>query len=62
MPRKSEEELSKHTLNLYAGDYAQLQQLYPEIGAGVIIRRLVRQYLEQIDAAPSQTPTTPVSI
>lgn len=41
--------LTKHTLNLYNGDYAQLQDLYPDIGAGPIIRRLIRKHLEAME-------------
>lgn len=42
-------ELSKHTLNLFPGDYAKLQEFYPDLGAATIIRRLVRQFVEQIE-------------
>ena len=45
---KGETELQKHTLNLYPGDYAKLQELYPDIGAATIIRRSVHRYIEQI--------------
>lgn len=45
-----DEELQKHTLNLYAGDYEELQSHYPDVGAGPVIRRLVRAYLSQINA------------
>lgn len=43
------EELQKHTLNLYAGDYAKLQALYPDTGAGAIIRRLIHKFLERVE-------------
>jgi hypothetical protein len=42
-------ELSKHTLNLFPGDYAKLQDLYPDIGAATIIRRIVRAFITQIE-------------
>lgn len=42
-------ELQKHTLNLFPGDYAKLQQFYPDIGAATIIRRIVRKFVEQIE-------------
>ena len=45
-----DEELQKHTLNLYAGDYAKLQQFYPDTGAAVIIRKLVRWQVSQIES------------
>lgn len=41
-------ELQKHTLNLFAGDYEELQLMYPDVGAGPIIRRLVREYLAKV--------------
>ena len=42
-------ELQKHTLNLCPGDYAKLQQFYPDIGAAVIIRRAVHALVQQIE-------------
>jgi hypothetical protein len=42
-------DLSKHTMNLYPGDYAKLQDLYPDIGAATIIRRIVRAFITQIE-------------
>ena len=50
MRNDEEDGLSKHTLNLYPGDYAKLRELYPDVGAGAIIRRLVRKYIEQVEA------------
>jgi len=48
MPKNSDGDLQKHTLNLRAGDYAVLQEHYPDIGAAVIIRRIVHKFVEQI--------------
>ncbi len=51
-------ELRKHTLLLYDGDYLRIQELFPEIGAAVIIRKLIRSYLEKIaegDTVPTLT-------
>lgn len=47
---KADEELTKHTLNLFAGDYEELRSFYPDVGAGAVIRRIVRKYIEQIKA------------
>ena len=47
---KADEELTKHTLNLFLGDYEKLRELYPDVGAGAIIRRIVRRYIEQVEA------------
>lgn len=44
------ESLHKHTLNLYEGDYARLQSYYPEVGAGVVIRKIIRKHLEVLDS------------
>ncbi len=41
-----DDELQKHTLNLFEGDYEKLRELYPDIGAGAVIRRIVRRYIE----------------
>lgn len=45
----------KHTLNLYEGDFARLQELYPETGASIVIRTLVRKHIEE------KTPKVDVS-
>jgi hypothetical protein len=42
-------DLSKHTLNLFPGDYAKLQQFYPDIGAATIIRRIVRTFINRVE-------------
>lgn len=47
--RKIKEELQKHTLMLFAGDFARLQELNPDVGAAHIIRTLIRTYLQKID-------------
>lgn len=51
MPKKSDEDLTKHTLNLFAGDYAKLQSLFPDVGAGVVIRKVVRDFLSKIEGS-----------
>jgi hypothetical protein len=56
MPR-AETELQKHTLNLFPGDYAKLQQHYPDIGAATIIRRIVKRFVEQIEASGDSAPS-----
>lgn len=45
----SKADLQKHTLNLFPGDYARLQDLYPDLGAATIIRRVVRAFVNQIE-------------
>lgn len=42
-----DDELQKVTLNLFKGDYRRVQDLFPEVGAGKVIRQLVRKFLDQ---------------
>lgn len=44
------DDLQKHTLNLFRGDYDKLQQLFPDTGAGPIIRQLVRGFIVRTEA------------
>jgi len=44
---KKIEGIQKHTINLYEGDYARIQEMFPDIGAAAIIRKLVRRFVEQ---------------
>lgn len=59
---KSEEELTKHTLNLFEGDYDKLRELYPDVGAGAIIRRVVRKFIEQVEATDASSLDAKVEI
>ena len=52
---REHEELQKHTFHLYRGDYAKLQALFPELGAAIIIRKLVRQYLDNTKGPQDST-------
>jgi hypothetical protein len=45
MMAKRQEDLEKVTLNLYRGDYGRLQEVFPETGAAVVVRRLVRNFI-----------------
>ena len=54
MTRRSPDALTKHTLHLFEGDYAELQSLYPETGAAIIIRTLVRKHISET------TPPLPI--
>lgn len=47
---KSEIELKKHTLNLFAGDFSRLDELHPDIGASTIIRKLIRAHIKKVEA------------
>ena len=60
MPK--DELLKKHTLNLFSGDYAKLQQYYPDIGAATIIRRVIRKFVDQIEEGNADGVTIDVNI
>lgn len=47
---KKSEELTKHTLHLRAGDFDRLKALFPDIGASIVIRNLVSNFLDRDDA------------
>lgn len=40
-------DLQKHTLHLYAGEYEELRDMFPDVGAAAVIRELVHGYLKQ---------------
>lgn len=55
MPKpKSDEELQKHTLNLYQGDMDELRRLFPGVEPSIIIRKLVRSCIENARGAPPE--------
>lgn len=52
MTRSYEEESlprTKHTLNLYEGDFERLRELHPEVGASLVIRKIVRKYIRDTE-------------
>lgn len=51
-------DLQKHTLNLFNGDFDRLKALHPDLDGGAVIRQLVRDYIDKIEAnAPTQPAT-----
>ena len=53
--RKEDHAITKHTLNLYAGDYYRLQGLYSSrIGAAKIIRDIIRAHIRKIEEDAAQ--------
>lgn len=56
------EELTKHTLNLYKGDYDKLAELYPDVGAAPVIRRIIRKYLESLEQPGKSAPSVEVNL
>lgn len=49
MPRPKSD-THKHTLNLRDGDFAKLQSLFPEHGAGPIIRAVVSRFIDRLES------------
>lgn len=56
------DELQKHTLNLFAGDYEKLQSLYPDHGAGPIIRSIIRKFIEQCESGVTTRPNVETNL
>ena len=54
MKRKEDRPITKHTLNLYAGQLDKLQELHPRLGAAKVIRELIGDYLRRIDEGAQQ--------
>lgn len=49
MPKKSTEDLQKHTLNLYAGDLERLRALFPDQEPTVLVREIIRNTINTIE-------------
>jgi len=59
MKRKEDRAITKHTLNLYAGDYAWLQDHYSSrIGAAKVIRDLVHAHRRRVEERVAQMVPT----
>jgi hypothetical protein len=55
MRRREDHAITKHTLNLYSGDYAKLQALYStRVGAAKIIRDIVHAHIRKIEEDAAQ--------
>jgi hypothetical protein len=55
MKRSEERPITKHTLNLYTGDYLKLQNLYStRVGAAKIIRDIVHAHIRKIEEDAAQ--------
>jgi hypothetical protein len=56
MRRREDLKITKHTLNLFEGDYAKLQNLYgSRVGGAKIVRDLVHAHIRKIEATAAQT-------
>lgn len=56
------EDLQKHTLNLFRGEYDALAALFPDTGAGPIIRQLVHDFLLRVEATEAEAPAVEVKL
>lgn len=55
MRRREDRDITKHTLNLYSGDYAKLQGLYStRVGAAKIIRDIIHAHIRKIEEEAQQ--------
>lgn len=55
MRRREDRPITKHTLNLYSGDYAKLQALYSSrVGAAKIIRDVIHAHIRKIEEDAAQ--------
>lgn len=57
--RREDFPLEKVTLNLYKGEFQQLQHLFPRIGSGKVIRTLVHNLIRQVNERVSQETAPP---
>lgn len=52
MPRpKSSVPMTEHKIRLFQGDFDRLNVLFPALGSGPAVRKLVRNFLNQIESA-----------
>lgn len=54
MKRKSDKPLSKHTLNLFAGQMEWLQDNHGRLGAAAVIRELIGAHIRQTQEGLAQ--------
>jgi len=55
MRRREVRPITKHTLNLYVGDYNKLQTLYSSrVGAAKVIRDIIHAHIRKIEEDAAQ--------
>lgn len=62
MKRRADFPLTKHTLNLFEGDWEKLEKWHPEIGPSRIIRDLIRAHLRKLEKAQAPLPGVDLEI
>ena len=53
---------TKHTLWLFRGDFATLAELYPDLGASIVVRTLIRKHIERIEAGVDKSLPPDINI
>lgn len=53
MAKAEIEELQKHTLKLFKGDYERIGELVPDCPPAMTIRHLIRAYINKLSPPPS---------
>lgn len=58
MRRRETHEISKHTVNFFAGDYAKMQRMYgTRVGAAKVIRDIIHAHIRKVEEdAAQRTP------
>lgn len=52
MPRpKSSIPMSEHKVRLFSGDFEKLQAMFPTLGAGPAMRKIVRNFISQVESS-----------
>ena len=54
MRRREDLPMSKHSLNLFEGDFGKLRDLHGRLGAGKVIRLLVRGHISRAEERAAQ--------
>lgn len=54
MRKKEDRPLTKHTMNLFEGDFDRLRQLHGRLGAGKVIRELIQGHIRRVENTVEQ--------
>lgn len=54
--------LEKVTLNLYAGDFDKLGEMFKTVGASKAIRTIIHAYIQRVEAQLAQAPQVKIDV
>lgn len=54
MRKKEARPLTKHTMNLFEGDFERLRQLHGRLGAGKVVRELIQGHIRRVENTVEQ--------